>query len=1629
MSFWSKIIETIGVENRPMAGASRDVSRYAVVDIEVGMKDKRIHDIGALRWDGATFHSAQQRDAIAFLEAADFICGHNIVHHDATFLFRDHKPHGMLVDTLYVSPLLFPERPYHHLLKDDKLVSEQMNNPVNDCEKARDLLMDEMAKWEQLSRNQQLIYATLLQNVAEFTGFLTMVGAESCDKHDLSSIIKEEYKGRICQHSDLTEIISSQPVELAYALALISTSERNSITPPWVLHNYPNVESIVHTLCHKHCKEGCAYCDKELDVHYNLKRFFGYDAFRTYEGEPLQENAARAAVEGKSLLAIFPTGGGKSLTFQLPALMEARTVHGLTVVISPLQSLMKDQVDNLAERGITDAVTINGLLDPISRALAIERVLSGDASLLYIAPEMLRSKTIERILLARHVVRFVIDEAHCFSAWGQDFRVDYLYIGKFISEYQKQKRQSRPVPVSCFTATAKQKVVQDICDYFKQTLNLDLQIFASTASRTNLRYSVVYAETDEDKYAKLRSFIAEANCPTIVYVSRTKRTRQLAEKLSRDGYKALPYNGRMDSEEKIANQEAFMNNEVRVMVATSAFGMGVDKSDVGLVVHYDISDSLENYVQEAGRAGRDPHLEARCLVLYSDGDLDKHFVLLNQTKLSISEIQQVWKAVKDMTKHRKRACCSALEIARKAGWDDSVTEIETRVKTALAALEQAGYIERGNNVPHVYATGITVKNMDEARKRITESLLFENEEVEKAVRIIKSLISQKHIAKAQDAEAESRVDYLADILGLGKSEVVSAVERMRQEGILADTKDISAYLQDAGESEKHSKQLLKRFTRLERYILEHIPDDVLRISYKQLNDEAQKEGITTATEKDIRTLLYFLTVKGYTRKHEDAAHNIEVRRQSDIETTLKRFERRLDICTFAVEWLYQQVLNTTEERMKDNGVQFSVVELLNDYKAHGQTIFNANADVQLSDVEEALLYLSRIGALKLEGGFLVLYNAMDIRRIKDAKLRYKVDDYRMLNEFYKQKIQQVHIVGEYANLMVRDYSAALQYVQDYFQMDYKRFVQKYFKGEKASQIERNITTKKYEQLFGQLSEKQMQIISNKESRVIVVAAGPGSGKTRVLVHKLASLLLLEDVKHEQLLMLTFSRAAATEFKQRLMELIGNAAHFVEIKTFHSFCFDLLGRIGNLDNVKNVVGSATKMITEGEVEPSRIGKTVLVIDEAQDMSAEEYDLVKALMTANEDMRVIAVGDDDQNIYEFRGSDSRYMRQLLSDASGTFVEMTGNYRSSRHVVAFSNAFVQGIRNRMKHTPIVSMSDDDGTVVTTLHSSRIMYQRVVADILRHRGKGTACVLTQTNEEAVILVALLRKHGLNSKLVQSMDGFRFWNMAEVRYFLKHLTSNTHTPLVADEVWAEAKRKTYDTYSSSASIHYLKRCIELFEQTNKAKYLTDFKEYIFESTVEDFCDVSDAEVVVSTIHKSKGREFDDVYMLVTAPMHVTDAEMRCYYVGMTRAKHRLFVYTNSNLFTHLPADYRVADQTQYDLPDEVALQLTHKDVNLGFFKSRKRAILSLRSGDKLRYDSGYLYEYGGKQPIAQLSQKMQTELTAWQKRGYAVSATKVRFIVAWKPKDAPKTEEETAVLLLELELKKKKTDGDVTRT
>ena len=616
-------------------------------DLEVSINGK-ILDIGAVNQNGDTFHSSVLGEFLEFISSAEYLCGHNIVSHDIKYLKPFLKKSYKLIDTLYLSPILFPDRPYHHLLKDDKILSDQLNNPLSDSLKAKQLFKDELERFKGLPENARRAYYDLLNENRLFNGFFHFAHYSSSRFSYLfntkSDNISDILRGMVCNKANISRIVDSFPTELAYAIAIIRTGDRFSLTPEWVKHEFPLVDNIIHTLRGINCGE-CKYCREHLDARKMLKRWFGYDGFRIFDGESLQENAVNAALQGKSLLAIFPTGGGKSLTFQLPALIAGEATKALTVVISPLQSLMKDQVENLEKRGIAEAVYINGLLSPIERQKAFERIMSGEVSLLYIAPEQLRSKTLEKVLLSRTINRFVIDEAHCFSAWGQDFRIEYQYIGEFLRDIQRKKGLEKPIPVSCFTATARPKVISDIIDYFDRFNGITMEKFTTAATRTNLRYTVLHRENKNEKYTTLRSLLQSKNGPAIVYVARTKSAENIAEQLRNDGLDARAFHGQMETVTKVKNQEDFINNKVRIIVATSAFGMGVDKSDVGLVIHYDISDSLENYLQEAGRAGRDVHTEADCYVLYNDDDLNKHFILLNQTKLTLSEINQIWRAI------------------------------------------------------------------------------------------------------------------------------------------------------------------------------------------------------------------------------------------------------------------------------------------------------------------------------------------------------------------------------------------------------------------------------------------------------------------------------------------------------------------------------------------------------------------------------------------------------------------------------------------------------------------------------------------------------------------------------------------------------------------------------------------------------------------------------------------------------------------------------------------------------------------------------------------------------------------------------------------------------------------------
>ncbi|KAF1857609.1 hypothetical protein Lal_00014620 [Lupinus albus] len=1207
-------------------------------------------------------------------------------------------------------------------------------------------------------------------------------------------------------------------------------------------------------LRNKPCISGCDYCNNFLDAHKGLKKFFGFDSYRSYGGEALQEKAVKAALANKSILAVFPTGGGKSITFQVPALISGETSKGLTIVISPLQSLMKDQVDNLEKLGITDAVTINGLLDPIERAKSFERIEEGSASILYISPESLRSKTIEHLLLGRKIVRFVIDEAHCFSSWGQDFRVDYLYIGEFIKLIQEKKNLDEAIPVSCFTATAKQKVIEDISEYFREKLSLDLELFTSKVSRTNLQYKVYEKGDEEEKYQQVRDLIEEKKCPTIIYVSRTRKAFLLAKRLSEDGFNAKPYHGKLDKQEKSENQNSFIKGETQIMVATSAFGMGVDKKDVGLVIHFDISDSLENYIQEAGRAGRDEKIVADCFVLFNEEDLGKHFILLNQTKISIKEIQQVWKAIKEITRFPSTVSISALEIARKAGWDDNVVEIETRVKIAIAALEDTGYLKRGQNMPRVYANSILSKNAQEAIDKIYASERFIGNQKEKGIRIIKKLFSSKSRKYLNEESAESRIDYISDHLGIVKEEVVNIINLLREEKILADAKDLTAFIKRS-ENRNRSVNIVESFSKIERFLLPLLEEQEKVFHIKELNEQAEEKGLSDISTNKIKTIFNFWSIKNWIKRQRlESKNHIAVISLHAKEVLKRKLEKRHALAKFIVEYLYEKSIKNPSEdddTKEDVLIEFSVNELKSAYD-NSLDLFKTN--INLDDIEDTLFYLSRIEAIKIEGGFLVVYNRLTIERTEqNNKKQYTKDDYQKLYQFYENKIQQIHIVGEYAKKMITDYKNALQFVEDYFQLNYSSFLNKYFKGSRQNEITRNITPAKFKQLFGELSPTQLKIINDNETQHIVVAAGPGSGKTKTLVHKLASLLLIEDVKHEQLLMITFSRAAATEFKKRLLKLIGNAANYVEIKTFHSYCFDLLGRVGNLEKSEDILKKAIQKIKNKEVEESRITKTVLVIDEAQDMDKDEFDLITALMEQNEEMRVIAVGDDDQNIYEFRGASSKHLEQFILKNKAIKHELIENYRSKSNLVNFSNQFVKRISCRLKQTPIIARQNDNGKIKIVHYQSGNLINPLVQDILKTELLGTTCILTKTNEEALQITGLLLKNNLKATLIQSNDGFSLYNLNEVRYFLNQLNLSDDVFIINDDIWLNAKREVVNKYRHSTKLEILGNIIKDFEASNpKKKYKSDLEVFIRESKLEDFFNENGETILFQQFTKQK---------------------------------------------------------------------------------------------------------------------------------------------------------------------------------
>jgi len=331
-----------------------------------------------------------------------------------------------------------------------------------------------------------------------------------------------------------------------------------------------------------------------------LKKYFGYTEFR-----PLQQEIISAILEHRDVFVLMPTGGGKSLCYQLPSILQA----GLTIVVSPLISLMKDQVDSLRDYGIS-AAYLNSSLNHEQIAFVKTQLIKNEIKLLYVAPERLMMPAFLEFLKQLPVSLFAIDEAHCISELGHDFRPEYRQLIILKDEFAK-------VPIAALTATATPTVQNDIIQLLKMR---QPQIFKVSFNRPNLFYRVLHKS---DTYQRMVDYLkAHPNESGIIYCQSRKTVDSLSDALVFDGFRALPYHAGLDSSARSKNQEKFIKENVDIIVATIAFGMGIDKPNVRFVIHYDLPKNLESYYQETGRAGRDG-LPSDCLLFYSYGDKSK----------------------------------------------------------------------------------------------------------------------------------------------------------------------------------------------------------------------------------------------------------------------------------------------------------------------------------------------------------------------------------------------------------------------------------------------------------------------------------------------------------------------------------------------------------------------------------------------------------------------------------------------------------------------------------------------------------------------------------------------------------------------------------------------------------------------------------------------------------------------------------------------------------------------------------------------------------------------------------------------------------------------------------------------
>ncbi len=1561
-----------------------------LLSIDLEGKSK-IGAIGAVRADqSSTYswkgHASGLRQALAnldrFSEGASCIVGHNIIEHDMELLAKPGSDLKLLrlpaIDTLYLSPLAFPENPYHHLVKQYKepaLARVQVNDPLLDAELTLELLADIVDSMKSKDSDLLMVWHALLATGVKghaFDQFFRIVrGSEAPPTlaDAVPAIVRRiaEY-GCPNQASVIVRDARTDPLALTYLLAWLPAAGGNSIIPPYVEYRFSPSRLAIRLRDTRCSAPRCPWCSERLDAAKAITRWFGHPGFRDEprgpDGESLQRAITERHLGRANVLGILPTGAGKSLCYQLPALMRYQATSALTVVISPLVALMADQVAAMRRQGITCVTTINGLISMPERADALDQIRFGDAGIVLVAPEQLRNRSFRKVIAGRRIGAWVLDEAHCLSKWGHDFRPDYRYVARYIAEHDGEET----APILCLTATAKHDVVKEIRTHFEQTLHATLDVIDGGAERNNLEF-LVMPTSESQRIEHIHQAIgnaigAEGSGGAIVYCTTKRSTEETAQALAERGLRAQHFHSGLSPERKREVQRSFHDGDIDVVVATNAFGMSIDKPDVRTVVHAEIPGSLESYLQEAGRAGRDG-ARAQCLLLFDDDDPEKQFSLSARSRLERNDIQAVLRALRRLDRRRRRhyedspdaivATSGEILIEDRDGdfVRDSATD-DDRVRTSIAWLEEARLARRDENLTSIFPSSLRVRSYREAYERIVREGSKRGIRQDVRERMLKVV---RRVAEA-DPDVGISTDELINECGCSIQQLRYIFSALDQLGIASNDMRITVYVH-AG-VDNASKRRLALARELEQALIaelrEEAPDQEIntwtRLALRPLSQRLREKEISNPLPERLVRLLRSLSADG--RDEPDATRSIEIRAR-DLETIGVRLRRnwmsieriarlRRDGAALLLEHLIAKV--PAGVRGVDLLVETTYGDLEKAIKGDLALRSELRNRVTQPLVDRALLWMHEQEVITLNRGLTVFRPAMTLKVTRDGK-PFTVADFRPLKEHYSQKTAQIHFVAEFARLGMADIRLALRLAMDYFEFDNETFVRKWFKG-KEQALRRETLPEHYEQIVKQLGNRaQEKIVADERERTnVLVLAGPGSGKTRVLVHRIAYLIRVRRENPRRILALTYNRHAAVQVRRRLHDLIGNVANGVYVMTCHALALRILGisfsqTAGDPDEdtFRNILQDAAQLLSseEGSAGVRReqlIGQlSWILVDEYQDIGRPEYELVSALAgrtLADEDARLnlFAVGDDDQNIYAWKGASVAFIRRFAEDYRAREEYLVENYRSSRNIIDAANLCIEPARDRLKRGQVLRV--DSGRKATPPGGRWSRLDRMAqgrVQILHLQGGQTTQAVTAIAELRRLSeldpdwrwnrCAIVARHWSDLESVRSAcelhgiptqnareDAASFWRARGTQEFLGALRSSgaatvtkrtleRHRDECSEDPWGELLAQALDELLLEESA--ATRLPVTFVQNWLGEWSREVRR-------------KQQGLLLTSAHRAKGLEFDHVAILDgrwQAPSRGEDPEAprRLYYVAMTRARETLTLLRVDNTDSSHPLD------------------------------------------------------------------------------------------------------------------------------